>query len=359
MSLKFRDDTDICRRQFLRRLAGITGGMIVGALDQSSALAALRRGGSPNKDTAGGSSLSHADNDFSTYDLAPDGSALIGRTHWTSVCADDTLLDIGRHFDLGYWDMVLANPGVDIWLPGAGTRVLVPRRFILPKGPRDGIVVNIPELRLYYYPPAAKGKKGQDKVRKVITHPAGLGRQDWATPLGHTVVVDKIVHPAWYPPSSIRAEHAARGDKLPGIVPAGPDNPLGQYALLLNIPGYLIHGTNKPYGVGMRVSHGCVRLYPEDIASLFGEVARGTPVHIVEQPYKLTWHQGELLLEVQPLPGDNEFTSLKREEHLAMLSRLRHEVELTARAAGYTVARREFDLMLSRFSGIPEPVPLI
>ncbi|HET8700940.1 MAG TPA: L,D-transpeptidase family protein, partial [Nitrococcus sp.] len=177
--------------------------------------------------------------------------------------------------------------------------------------------------------------------------------------IGRAVVVEKIAHPAWYPPPSIRAEHAARGDKLPGVVPAGPDNPLGQYAMLLNIPGYMIHGTNKPYGVGMRVSHGCVRLYPEDIASLFGEVARDTPVHIVEQPYKLAWHQGELLLEVQPLPREDDFTSLPPKHYLAMLSRLRHEVELTARAAGYTVARREFDLMLSRFSGVPEPVPLI
>lgn len=355
MSLKFKDDTNMRRRQLLRQLAGMAGGAVLAAIGQSSsALAASRRGNGPTASTTSGTQPL-ADN-FSTYELASEKSSLIGHMHRVSACPDETLLDIGRRFDLGYWDMVLANPGIDIWLPEAGTRVLVPRRFILPKGSRDGIVVNVPELRLYYYPPPAKGK---GKPRKVITHPVGLGRQDWNTPLGRAVIVDKIANPAWYPPPSIRAEHAARGDKLPGVVPAGPDNPLGQYAMVLNIPGYLIHGTNKPYGVGMRVSHGCVRLYPEDIASLFGEVARNTPVHIVEQPYKLAWHQGKLLLEVQPSPGADDFTSLKRERHLAMLAQLRHEVELTARAAGYRVARREFDLMLSRFSGFPEPVPLV
>ncbi|MDN5870718.1 MAG: L,D-transpeptidase family protein [Nitrococcus sp.] len=351
--MKFRDDIDMRRRQFLRRLAGIAGGMIVGAIDQSSALAALGRGGKIDEGVAG-EVARQSESEFSSYDLPPDGNRLIGHAHWVSACAQDTLLDIGRHFDLGYWDMVLANPDVDIWLPGAGTRVLIPRRFILPSAPRDGIVVNVPELRLYYYPPAAEGKP-----RQVVTHPVGLGRQNWRTPLGHTTVVDKIAHPAWYPTEAIRAEHAAHGDPLPAVVPAGPDNPLGQYALLLDMPGYLIHGTNKPYGVGMRVSHGCVRLYPEDIASLFHDVARSTPVYIINQPYKLAWHRDELLIEVQPSPGPNDFTSLERDRHLAMLSRLRHDVARTAHAAGYTFARQDLDLLLRRFSGVPEPLPLI
>lgn len=345
MSLKFRDDISMDRRRLLRRLAGLAGTLLVGTLHPAAVLGGSR---------SGGGSKARAESDFSTYELPADGSRLIGHSHGVSACAHDTLLDIARHFDLGYWDVVLANPGVDIWMPGAGARALVPRRYILPDAPRDGIVINVPELRLYYYLPAAKGE-----ARKVVTHPVGLGRQDWGTPLGHASVVDKIVDPAWYPPASIRAEHAAEGTELPGIVPPGPDNPLGQYALLLDIPGYLIHGTNKPYGVGMRVSHGCVRLYPEDIASLFGQVTRKTAVHIVDQPYKLAWHQGELLLEVQPLPGADDFTRLNRERHLAMLSQLRHEAKNMALAAGYTIDRREFDWMLSRFSGIPEPVPLI
>ncbi|EAR22914.1 L,D-transpeptidase family protein [Nitrococcus mobilis] len=353
MGLKFKDDINIGRRQFLYRLAGVAGGLLVATLDQSSACAASRRGSGADEG-APEASFSQADNAFSTYELAADGSPLIGRAHRVSVCADETLLDIGRRFDLGYWDIVLANPGIDIWMPGVGTRALIPRKFILPRAPREGIVINIPELRLYYYPPAAKGK-----ARQVITHPVGLGRQDWATPLGRASVVEKIPQPTWYPPASIRAEHAARGEKLPGIVPPGPNNPLGEYVLLLSIPGYLIHGTNKPYGVGMRVSHGCIRLYPEDIARFFARVSRKTPVHIVDQPYKLAWHQGELWLEVQPSPEADDFTSMNRERHLAMLARLHQEVEHTAHAAGYTVAHREFDLQLRRFSGVPEPVPLI
>lgn len=341
------------RRRFLRRLAGGAGAAFVAAMELSTACAALGQDSRPEVSAANGSGAD-VDNDFSTYALSPYGSPVIGHTHWVSARAEDTLLDIGRRFDLGYWDMVLANPDVNIWVPGAGTRVLIPSHFILPSAPREGIVVNVPELRLYYYPPAT-----EDEPRQVITHPAGLGRPNWATPLGHTKIVEKIVDPAWYPPPSIRAEHAARGNPLPAVVPPGPNNPLGQYALILDMPGYLIHGTNKPYGVGMRVSHGCIRLYPEDIESLFHHVSRGTPVHIIDQPYKLAWHRGELLLEIQPAPGPNDSTSLEPKQHLAMLSQLRYEVERTARAAGYAVARRELDLMLSRFSGIPEPVPLI
>ena len=133
-----------------------------------------------------------------------------------------------------------------------------------------------------------------------MTFPVGIGRMDWSTPLGVTRVKIKIADPAWYPPASIRDEHTSDGNPLPDKIAPGPDNPLGQYALQLALPGYLIHGTNRPYGVGMRVSHGCVRLYPEDISRLFDAVSVGTPVRIINQPYKAGWYHGVLYFEAHP-----------------------------------------------------------
>jgi len=211
--------------------------------------------------------------------------------------ADDTLLDIARRYDLGYDEIIAANPGVDLWLPGSGTRVVLPTQFVLPDAPREGLVLNLASMRLFYYP---KPEPGAPTM--VITHPIGIGREGWKTPEGRTRVTQKIENPAWTVPASVRREHARKGDPLPAVVPPGPDNPLGDFAMRLSIPSYLIHGTNKPYGVGMRVSHGCVRLYPEDIARLFPQVPVGTPVRIVNQPYVAGWRDGLLYLEAhQPL----------------------------------------------------------
>jgi L,D-transpeptidase ErfK/SrfK len=186
--------------------------------------------------------------------------------------------------------MTRANPDVDVWLPGAGAEVLLPTQFILPEAPRDGLVLNVAAMRLYYFAPA-----DEDGQATLYTHPIGIGRVGWATPLGSTRITAKAANPAWYVPESIRKEHAEAGDPLPAVVPPGPDNPLGAHALRLAMPGYLIHGTNKPAGVGLRVSHGCIRLYPEDIASLYEMVPKGTPVHIVEQPYLAGWHGDRLM----------------------------------------------------------------
>ncbi len=171
----------------------------------------------------------------------------------------------------------------------------MPRRYILPDAPWKGIVLNLPEMRLYYFPESTGGAEPA-----VVTHPISIGRQDWQTPLGETTIVSKVKNPAWYPPASVRAEHAADGDPLPAVVPPGPDNPLGGYAMRLGLPGYLIHGTNKPYGVGMRVSHGCIRMYPEDIVSMYSQVPGNTTVRIINQPVKTGWLDGELYLEVHP-----------------------------------------------------------
>ncbi len=230
-----------------------------------------------------------------TVFLPGNGDSVVGALGVTTSEYEDTLLDIGLAYDQGYGEMRLANPKVDPWIPGADTEIVIPSQYILPQAPRDGIVINVPEMRLYYYP---KPKAGEPRV--VITYPVSVGRQDWKTPQGLTRIVAKTVNPAWYPPESIRKEHAADGDPLPKRVPPGPDNPLGRYALRLGHDGYLIHGTNKPFGIGMRVTHGCLRLYPKDIARLFGEVRVGTPVRIVNQPFKIGWLAGKLYLETHP-----------------------------------------------------------
>ena len=235
-----------------------------------------------------------------TFEYPQAGLDLIGAVRVVEARYEDTLLDIARRYDIGQAEILGVNPTVDRWLPGEDTRVLIPSRYILPPPPHEGLILNLPEMRLYYFP---KAKGGQ--AREVQTYPVSIGRMEWATPLGKTRLVSKQKDPAWRPPDSIRAEHAAQGDPLPKYVPPGPDNPLGRYAMRLGIPGYLIHSTNKVYGVGMRVSHGCVRMLPEDIEYLFPQVPVGTPVRIVNQPAKVGWHGSDLYLEVhKPLEED-------------------------------------------------------
>ncbi len=220
---------------------------------------------------------------------------LIGALVLASSLKADTLSDLARAYDQGYLEMRWANPKIDPWLPGEETEIIVPSLYILPDAPHRGIVVNVPEMRLYFFP-RAKGKAH----RGVETYPVSIGRQQWTTPHGVTKIVAKVKDPNWYPPKSIREEHAADGDPLPKIVLAGPDNPLGAFAMRLGLPGYLIHGTNKPYGIGMRVTHGCIRMYPKDVEEIFGAVSIGTPVHIVNQPYKVGVAHDKIYLEVHP-----------------------------------------------------------
>lgn len=231
------------------------------------------------------------------YELLPNSPPVFGSVELIQAQFEDTLPDLARLFSLGWEEINRANTGMDPWLPGAGTIVTLPGRRILPPGPHEGIVVNLPEHRLYYYP---KPKKGEQQ--KVITYPVSIGKMDWRTPLGETQIVNKTKRPSWRPPESVRKEHAERGDPLPEVVPPGPDNPLGEYAMRLNIkPGaYLIHGTNNPLAVGMAVTHGCIRMYPEDIEALFPLVPVGTKVWLINEPVKVAYVDGELLLEVHP-----------------------------------------------------------
>ncbi len=241
------------------------------------------------------------------YQLANKTDTVVGEDQTIQTVYEDTLYDLARKYSLGSEELIRVNPGVDPWLPGAGKEIVVPGRHILPPGPREGIVVNLPEHRLYYYP---KPKRGAPL--EVITYPVSIGKMDWRTPLGLTHVIQKQKDPTWYPPESVRKEHAANGDPLPPSVGPGPDNPLGAYAMRLAAGNgtYLIHGTNNPIAVGMAVTHGCVRMYPDDVAALFPLIPVGTPVYLINEPIKVAWVDGELLLEAHP-PVDAQGQSVE------------------------------------------------
>lgn len=213
------------------------------------------------------------------FNFDPARDDVVGTLQVITVNKDDTLSDIARRFNLGYEEIVSANPNVDPWLPKAGTPIVIPTQFVLPDAPRQGIVINLAAMRLFYFPKAKAGEP-----QRVITHPLGIGRVEWKTPEGITQVASKKENPAWIPTPSIRKEHAKNGDPLPAIVPPGPDNPMGTHVLRLAWPSYAIHGTDKPPSVGLRGSHGCLRMYPEDIVGIYHSVPVGTSVRVVNQP---------------------------------------------------------------------------
>ncbi len=346
------------------------------------------------------------------YRLPASGDDLIGRVKYATAGDEDTLIDIARENSLGQEEIVMANPTVDRWLPKGGTRVLIPRQFILPDAPRTGIVLNIPEMRLYYFPggagavapkPAAaklqpvanaggriqtriarKGESSKPAVKTqpvsesaepvatsnssssgakdVVTYPVSIGRMDWRTPLGATQVIQKVKDPEWHPPESIKKEHAKDGEILPDVVKAGPNNPLGQFAMKLGVAGYLIHGTDvdKAYGIGMRVTHGCIRMYPEDIAKLFPLVGVGTPVRLVNQPVKLGWVGDDLYMEVhQPLDEDRMSYQELRDLALGLIDRKTATRPVTVNGAAM---KKELEhptgipVLISGLSSVSEPV---
>jgi L,D-transpeptidase ErfK/SrfK len=212
---------------------------------------------------------------------------IVGEIDYHTTEEEDTLVDLALSYNVGFTSLVAANQGVDWWVPGKGLKLTVPRAHILPDAERKGIVINLAEQRLYFF---------REDKRVVETMPIGIGSEGFKTPLGKTEVKRKRTKPTWYVPKSIRQ---AEPD-LPEFVPPGPDNPLGEYAFYLGWQAYLIHGTNKPYGIGRRSSHGCIRMYPEDIERLYKMAPIGTQVTVVDQPYKMAWFGGELYLEVHP-----------------------------------------------------------
>jgi L,D-transpeptidase ErfK/SrfK len=225
------------------------------------------------------------------FELDP-GQDVVGVVQVVTAGKDDTLTDIGRRFNVGYEEIVRANPTVDPWLPGEGREVVIPSQFILPDAPRTGLVINIAAMRIFYYPPLRRGERPL-----VLTHPIGIGKVGWRTPEGVTKIVRRQQDPTWRVPVSVRKEHHENGEDLDPVIGPGPDNPLGKYAFYLQWPSYLIHGTNKPAGVGLRSSHGCIRLYPEDIEQFFAMVPVGTQVRVVNQPFVFGWRDGQLYMQ--------------------------------------------------------------
>ena len=244
------------------------------------------------------------------FEIDPEHDDVVGTVQVTVTSKEDTLPDIARRFDVGYEEIVRANPGVDPWLPGAGKEIVVPTQFVLPNAPREGIVINVAAMRVFYFPPnVVNGKKvalkpGEKQV--VYTHPIGIGKVGWKTPEGTTKVIGKQKDPTWRPSAAVRKEHAENGDPIPAVVGPGPDNPLGKFKLTLGWASYLIHGTNKPYGVGLRSSHGCIRLYPEDIEKVFGMVTAGTPVRVVNQPFLFGWHDDQVYMQAYDVLEDDK-----------------------------------------------------
>jgi len=233
------------------------------------------------------------------------GEDVIGRLAVIRLEKGDTLPDIARHFSLGINAISAANPGVDVWVPEAGERIMLPLSFILPDTPRKGIVVNLATMRLFQY-------KEDGTSLLVTTYPVGVGTNERPTPTGRMHVARKAVRPTWRVPASIAEDHRKKGDNLPAEVPPGPENPLGEYALYLSKSGYLIHGTNKPASIGLTATNGCLRLYPENVKTLFDDTPVKTPVLIVNQPYLIGQRNGVLYLEAHAPTEQSDALELEK-----------------------------------------------
>lgn len=264
---------------------------------------------------------------------APGGRPeVVGGICTRKVKKGESLIELARQFDLGFNAIESANPGLDPYVPPAGAPVILATSWILPRAATPGVIaVNLSEMRLFLVPRDGGAP---------LTYPVGIGTQGWTTPLGQFSVVEKQVNPRWYPPASIRRENP----DLPAVVPAGPDNPLGTHALRLDRRSILIHGTDTPFAVGRKASHGCLRLYPEDIPQLYGRVKVGTRVAIVREPVKLGVRGGRVLLEVHDDP----------EAKLDYVEEARRLV--TRRGVGNAVDQDKLALALRERRGFPVDV---
>ena len=285
------------------------------------------------------------------YVIPPD-SNVIGQVEIVNAEGGESYSEIGIKYGIGHDNIVnanrdrIGNKDLDSLLLKKGDQVVLPNRFILPDAPREGIVINLAEMRLYYYPP---GKNVVD------VYAIGIGRDNWRPPLGQFTIKEKTANPTWRPPASIRKEHAEQGDPLPAVVPSGPDNPLGLFAMRLSNPSYLIHGTNKPEGVGMDVSHGCIRMYPAGIAELFKKVSPNTKVNIINQSTKVGWYGDDLYLEFHK--------PVEESERRAKSSSLEEDIANARAAVQRALAGRNVDVsddaiaqVVREESGIPSPL---
>lgn len=265
---------------------------------------------------------------------------VIGRLACISLEKGDTLPDIARHFSLGLNEVSAANPGVDIWVPEAGERVMLPMSFILPDTPRKGIVINLAAMRLFQF-------QGNSEPLTVLTYPVGVGTEERPTPTGLMRVERKVCRPTWHVPASIAKDHLKKGDPLPAKVLPGPQNPLGEYALYLSTPSYLIHGTNKPASVGLMATNGCIRLYPEDVKRLYENTPVKTPVNIVNQPYLLGQSNGIVYMEVHASMED-----LDAAEFDKLYTKLRNIEKKSGRTLDWSKVKK----ILAEARGIPVPI---
>lgn len=269
----------------------------------------------------------------------PQQDELVGAVETHVARKEDTLLDLAVDHDLGYLQIVAANPGVDPWLPAPGTSVVLPKARLLPSGPRRGVVINLPERRLYSFIGGWL----------VGSYPVGIGRDGLETPLGQTTVVSKKEAPVWRPTPQARRDDPT----LPAVVPPGPDNPLGSHALYLGWSNYLIHGTNRLYAIGRRASRGCIRLYPDDIAQLFADVAVGTPVAVIDQPVKVAWQAGVLYLEAHPTRAQGRELEEKGRFKPAASPEVRQMIVAKAGESAHAVDWAAVDAALAARSGVP------
>lgn len=268
------------------------------------------------------------------------GDDVIGRLRSVRLEKGDTLPDIARHFSLGLNGVIATNPGVDVWTPEAGKSIVLPTSFILPDAPRKGIVINLAAMRLFQF-------KGNGETLAVLTYPAGVGTEERPSPMGQMLVERKVFRPTWYVPAKIAADRRKKGDILPAKVPPGPQNPLGEYALYLSKPTYLIHGTNKPASIGLKATNGCIRLYPEDIKRLFENTPAKTPVNIVYQPYLLGQKNDVLYLEVHA-----STENLNSVEFDKIYKKLKNIEKTTGRTLDWNKIKK----VLAEARGIPVPV---
>jgi L,D-transpeptidase ErfK/SrfK len=265
---------------------------------------------------------------------------VIGRIAVIKLEKGDTLPDIARHFSLGINTVSAANPQIDIWVPQAGERILLPLSFILPDTRRKGIVINLAAMRLFYF-------KKEGKLLAVSTYPVGIGTTERPTPMGQMYVKRKKIRPTWYVPASIAEDHRKKGDPLPAKVPPGPLNPLGDYALYLNKSGYLVHGTNKPASIGLRATNGCIRLYPEDIQRLFENAPVKTPVRIVNQPYLVGQRDGIIYIEAHKPFEESGTAELKK-----TYAKLRN----IEKKSGHALDWKKVGKVMGEARGFPVPV---
>jgi len=268
------------------------------------------------------------------------GDDVIGRLAVIRLEKGDTLPDIARHFSLGINAISAANPGVDIWVPKAGERILLPMSFILPDVPKKGIVINLATMRLFQF-------KGDSKSLLVSTYPVGIGTEERPTPIGQMHIERKVIRPTWHVPVSIAEDHRKKGDPLPAEVPPGPENPLGEYALYLSKSGYLIHGTNKPASIGLRATNGCIRLYPEDVKKLYDDAPVRTPVYIVNQPYLVGQRDGVVYMEVHAPPENLDAVEFDK-----TYTKLRNIEKKSERTLDWSKIKKA----LAEARGIPVPI---